>query len=196
MLVLKERVIDVPVMSLQTGTEIARTQSPIIDPRYLRIHAFYCSGPQLDNNPSILHIEDIREVSNLGFIVDSADNLMAPDDLVRLKEIIGFNFKLEDKPVIDDTGRKMGKVNNYTVDTASFQITQLNVAPSFWQSIGTAELLIHRQQIIEVTDTKIVVKSPSVKVEEPSRAKKKAVIDNPFRRPQPQADTSTTNQDR
>jgi sporulation protein YlmC with PRC-barrel domain len=194
MLVLKERIVGVPVMSLQTGTQVAHTQSPIIDPRYLNIYAFYCDGPQLDSSPAVLHVEDVREVSSLGFIVDSADVLMSPDDLVRLKEVIGFNFELVGKLVVDDTGRKLGRVKNYTVDTAGFGVTQLSVAPSFWQAMGVAEVLIHRQQIVEVTDARIVVRSPSVKAEEPAAVVPKRVIDNPFRHPSPQPDASVTNQ--
>lgn len=192
MLVLRERIIGVPVMSLQTGAEIARTESAIIDPRYLRIHAFYCNGPQLDTKPAVLHIEDIREVSSLGFIVDGADDLMPPDDLVRLKEIVDFKFKLEDKPVVDDTGRKIGKVSNYSVDSNTFHITQLSVTPNFWQSIGTTEVLIHRSQIVEITDSKIVVKSPSVKADDAVTSKPRPVIDNPFRRPHPQPQPDAT----
>jgi sporulation protein YlmC with PRC-barrel domain len=184
MLVLKDRVIDVPIMSLQTGDEIARTETPIIDPRQLVIVAFYCQGPRLDHSPSILHVEDIREVSSLGYIVDSAENLMPPDDLVRLKEILDLHFELIDKQVVEDTGRKVGKVIDYTVDTKSFHILQLKVAPGIWKALQTAEIIIGRRQIVEITDTTIVVKAPTVKVEDTQAVPlTDHVVDNPFRQP-------------
>ena len=195
MLTLKDRVINVPVMSLQTGAQIATTGEPIIDPRYLRIHAFYCEGPQLDNNPSILHVDDIREVSGLGFIVNSAEDLMSSEDLVRLQEIINYNFKLDNKLVVDDTGHKIGHVGNYTIDTTTFYIVQINVTPGFWKSLATTEIPIHRRQIIEITDTAIVVKSPTVKEEEaPAMLAPRPIVDNPFRHARPQADTATQNE--
>jgi sporulation protein YlmC with PRC-barrel domain len=181
MLVLKDRVIDVPVMSLQTGDEIARTETPIIDPRQLVIVAFYCQGPRLDHNPSILHVDDIREVSSLGYIVDSADNLMPPDDLVRLKEILDFHFELIDKQVVEDTGRKVGKVIDYTVDTKSCHILQLKVAPSIWRALQTAEVIIGRRQIVEINDSTIVVKAPTIKAKEKAVPHTDHVVDNPFR---------------
>lgn len=187
MLILKDRIIGVPIMSLQTGTEIARTGQPIIDPRQLMVVAFYCEGPLLTKRPSILHRDDIREMSDVGFIVNNQDELMSPQDLVRLKQVIGFNFTLDGKQVIEQDGRKIGKVVNYTLDSKSFYITQLHVGPSFWQSFGTAEVLIGRQQIIEVSDTKIIVASATVNSPAPAGR-----TSNPFRRRQPQPEISHT----
>lgn len=185
MLVLKERLIDVPIMSLQTGAQIATTERPIIDPRQLTIVAFYCQGPKLDVSPAILHVDDIREAGALGFIVDDADVIMSPNDLVRLQQVIGFNFSLDGKLVVDERGQKLGKVGNYTVDMRSFYITQLQVQPSLLQSWSTAQVLIGRNQIIEISDSKIIVKAATVKEEQP----KHAVPHNPFKQ-QPQAEAS------
>jgi len=190
MLVLKERIINLPIMSLQTSAEIARTEQPIIDPRQLKVVAFYCQGPQLDAHPAVLHVDDIREISNLGYIVDSAEVIMSPDGLVRLQQVIGFNFILEGKQVVEESGRKVGKVSNYTVNTRSFYITQLHVQPSLWQAWATAEILIGRTQIIEINDTKIIVKSATIRKEAPVQAKSR-IVENPFR-PQPQAEATRT----
>lgn len=187
MLVLKERLINVPIMSLQTGAEIARTNRPIIDPRQLTIVAFYCEGPKLDVDPAVLHIDDIREFGTLGFIVDSADTLMSPNDLVRLQQVIGFNFALEGKQVVEENGHKIGKVSNYTIDTRSFYITQLEVQQGFLQSLTTASALISRTQILEVTDKKIIVRSATVKDKVSAPTK---LVDNPFRPAHPQTEAS------
>jgi sporulation protein YlmC with PRC-barrel domain len=186
MLVLKERLINVPIMSLQTGVEIAQTQQPIIDPRQLTIVAFYCQGSKLETTPAVLHVDDIREAGSLGFIVDDADAIMSPRDLVRLQQIIGYNFRLEGKQVVDDQGQKIGKVSNYTVDMRSFYITQLQVQPGILQSWSTAQVLIGRNQIIEVNDSKIIVKSATVKPE----PAKRAIPHNPFHQSQPQPEAS------
>lgn len=183
MLVLKERLVNVPIMSLQTGAEIARTAQPIIDPRQLTVVAFYCQGHGVDINPAVLHIDDIRESGSLGFIVDSAEVIMSPADLVRLQQVIGFNFTLEGKSVVEENGRKIGKVSNFSTDLRSFFITQLQVQPSIWKSWGTAQVLIGRTQIIEINDQKIVVKSANIPVDAPAK-----VIENPFKARGPQTE--------
>ena len=192
MLILRDRLQDLPILSLQTGSEIARVGEPIIEPQHLAIIAFYCSGDRLDVSPAILHTIDIREFSNLGFIVDSADDLMSPDDLVRLQQILNLKFALIGKHVVDDTGKKVGKVTNYIVDPKSFFIKKICVKPGLLQAWDTTEIIIDRTQIIKITETEVVVKAPTVLKEEHAKAPSQ-VVHNPFRKVHPQPDTATTN---
>ena len=94
-------------MSLQTGQPLGRLAAPIIDPYTLRIVAFYVEGPRLDFSPAVLFTDDIREFGRLGAIVNSVDNIMSTDGLVRLNEIISCNrsFKLRDSTTPGKTER-------------------------------------------------------------------------------------------
>lgn len=186
MFVLSNRLINVPLMSLQTGGQVAETGEPIIDPRQLHIVAFYCEGPTLDSHPAILHTEDIRETSDIGIIIDDSDKLMAPDGLVRLQEIIDFAFQLIGLPVVTEHGHKLGTVGDYATDTASFLIHKIHVRRSLLQSFSSAELIVDRSQIIEVTNKHIIVKSAVVEAEEKATQAARivpAALANPFRGP-------------
>lgn len=180
MLLLKERLESIPVMSLQTGASIAQTGEFVIDPRQLKVVAFYCTGPRLDIVPAILNVSDIREMGSLGIIVDSADVLMSPKDLVRLKEVLDYRFTLDNKPVVTESGEKLGTVVNFTLDSTTLYIVKLHVRPRFWNAWTTAELLIDRMQIAQVTDGEVVVKD--AKNREEKVRLRHAVIENPFRR--------------
>src|SRR4051794_26876902 len=59
MLLPRDRLLNLPIMSLQTGTQIGLAVRHIVDPRRLNIVAFYCEGPLIDFNPAILHTSDI-----------------------------------------------------------------------------------------------------------------------------------------
>jgi sporulation protein YlmC with PRC-barrel domain len=169
-------------MSLQTGTQIGMAVRHIIDPRRLNIVAFYCEGPLVDFNPAILHTADIREFSSIGLIVDSADNIMPPDDLVRLKEILDYDFDLVGMQVVEEGGHKLGKVGGYTIDSDSFFVVKLQVRPTLLQSFGRAELLIDRTQISEINDKHIVVRRATVEDGQKARLSPLPQIDNPFRK--------------
>lgn len=149
-------------MSLQSGTQLGTIGEPIIDPRKLKVVAYYVLGPRI-SGVSVVHAADIREYGPLGFIVDSADDIMEVDeDLVRLQEVISFNFTLTNKPVIDDTKKKLGKVVDYTLESESFLVQKLHVSQSLVKNITSSNLLIHRTQIIEVTDSNILVRSATI----------------------------------
>lgn len=163
MLISIDNLIGIPVMSLQTGSQLAETAAAIVDPRQLSIAAFYVEGAGLEETPSILHPSDIRELSDIGIIVDSAEKLMSLDGLVRLQEIIEFDFELIGLKVIDEHKRKLGKVSSYSVDTVSYSIMQIYTEQSLIRSLSSMGKTIHREQIISVTNEVMVVQSPTVR---------------------------------
>ncbi len=185
MFVLSHRLTDVALMSLQTGTAVAQTTGAIIDPRRLHIVAFSCEGRTLDVKPAIIHTNDIREVSDIGFIIDNSDAIMDPKELVRLKEIIDFHFQLPGIRVVDNHGKKLGTVTDYATDTLSFLIHKLHVKRPLLTSLGTAELIVDRSQIIEVTNKQIVVRAATAEEKNSiPMVVSMQPFNNPFRKPQ------------
>ncbi len=191
MLILGSRLLHAPVMSLQTGTRLAHTQKPIIDPTNLRILAYEVDGPLLSEKPSFVRTADIREYGRLGMIIDSNDELIGLDDVIQIKNIYDLNFSLVGLNVIDDHRRKLGKVDDYTLDTGDFLIQQINVRRGFLKGFTDTGLLINRSQIIEINNTTIVVRSPSVKSVEPVMQTIREEFVNPFRTPKPTGPETT-----
>lgn len=184
MIVLGSKLIDTPVMGLQTGSELARTEYPIIDPATLRIHAYMLKGHLLTDNDTMLVMEDVREIGDIGMIVDSNDVFVAPDDVVKIKKIFDLKFTLVGQTVKDERKRKLGKVTDYTVDISSFTVQQLVVKRPLLQSFNDTELVIHRSQIIEISNDGIVVHSESKALEfRPNEVVGSYV--NPFRKSDP-----------
>lgn len=175
-------------MSLQTGKELARTHTAIINPYNLSIVAYKIEGPHLDENPSYLRIADVRELGSLGMIVDSSDEFVVPEDIITDKHIYELEFVLEGKRVIDDRKKKIGKVADYIIDVDSFVIQQLAVKRPLFKSFTNDELLVHRSQIVEVNDTTIVIKSGKVKTK--AKLKPSRHFVNPFRQTAPQPETT------
>lgn len=170
-----------PVMGLQTGAELARTKRPIINPANLGVIAYELEGPLLDNTPSLLRIADVRELSDLGFIVDSSDEFIQPDDVIKIQEVYNHHFNLIGMSVTDEKNSKLGKVTDFTIDTNGFIIQQLTVRRPLIRSLNDTELVIHRTQIIEINDASIVVHSQA-KVPEPKAHEVVGSYINPFRK--------------
>jgi uncharacterized protein YrrD len=192
MLITGERLLNAPVLGLQTGGELARTRKAVIDPVTLEILAYELEGPLLDTEPSLLRIADVREFSDIGLIVDSSDEFVSPDDIIKLGEVYQLHFSLVGMPVIDEKKRRLGKVNGYTVDTASFLVHQFSVRRPFLHSLNDTELLIHRTQITEINNDAIVVHSEA-DIPEPLMESVRTSYVNPFRKsPSPEQPTSAT----
>ena len=183
------RLNETPVMSLQTGTRLAQTGTPLINPANLKIIAFKLEGPLLTEHPSFLRTADIREIGAIGMIIDSSDELIGLEDVIKIKELYELNFSLIGMNVIDEHKHKLGKVDGYTVETSSFVIQQLNVKRGLLKGLNDTGLLVHRSQITEINDTTIVVKTTAKKISPDPvlRATRHDYI-NPFRNPMPQPD--------
>jgi len=190
MLLLGSRLIGTPVVSLQTGTPLAKTKLPIIDPANLKILAYEVEGPMLVDKPSYIRIADVRELSNIGMIIDSNDEFIKSDDVIAIKKILDLNFSLIGMFVIDDTRRKLGKVIEYTIDTDGFTIQTLSVKPGAIKSFTETELLIHRSQIIEINDDAIIVKAATKKLQPIEKTAQQLTYLNPFRSTNPQTESS------
>jgi uncharacterized protein YrrD len=193
MLIAGSRFLNAPVMGLQTGGELARTSREIIDPATLEIIAFELEGPLLTEHPSLLRIADVREFSDMGIIVDSSEEFVSLDDVIKLKDIYDLGFELIGKQVIDEKKEKLGKVIAYTIDTVGFMVQQLSIKRPLLKSFNDTELLVHRSQIVEVNDEAIIVKSDAATASEPT-ATPLPSYRNPFRSSSPQPNNSDLGQ--
>ncbi len=187
MLVNDARLLNCPVLSLHVSGMIAKTSEAIIDPHDLKIIGFYVVGPEVGDGEhgDILQVHDIREFSELGMVIDSIDELVNADDVIKLQKIINLNFTLIGKKVETKKKTKLGKVIGYTANPDNYMIQQLIVQRPLMKSFLDPELLISRSEVINIDDEKITVRDEEQKIRE--RALKEDFVPNfvnPFREPQ------------
>lgn len=183
MLLLGSRLNAQPIMSLQTGGELGRAVRAVIDPADLSIVAYSLKSPLAAGTPYI-RIEDIRELSDIGFIIDSIDEFVVHGDVIKLDEIIDLQFHLRGMAVRDEKRHKLGTIIDYTVDVGTFTVQQLTVRRPLLRSLNDTELLIHRSQIIEINNEAIVVHSQA-KAPEHTLVTAPGSYVNPFRKSKP-----------
>ena len=174
-----------PVLSLHTGSPIARVESLIVDPNDLKIVAFKVAGPLIRGEVGdILQASSVREFSNIGMIIDSIDELVVQEDVIKLDELMRLNFSLVGLKVETKKGTKLGRVIDYTVTTSDFMVLQLVVRRPTVKALIDPELVIARSQITEVDDYKVVVKDEEAKIKKDARTKDFVPnFVNPFREP-------------
>ncbi|MEO5691416.1 MAG: PRC-barrel domain-containing protein [Candidatus Saccharimonadales bacterium] len=182
MLLLSEHLQTIPIMSLQTGSELAKTSLPIIDPKDLSVIASYVEGPGIGTDPRVLFMSDIREAGELGYIVDDSNSIMTLEGLVRLQAIVDEHFDIIGMLVVDNTGEKIGKVEDFSFNPNDFMIYQLFVKTSILRGFLSDTRIIHRTQIIDVTPQKIIVETPNIR-DRVKSTKDAAALVNPFRAP-------------
>lgn len=191
MILLGSHLLKAPIVSIQTGAVIGQADRAVIDPGKLLVVAYEVKGPLTTKHPAYIRVADVRELSDMGIIIDSTDELVYAGDVIKLDEVEQYHFSLIGMHVIDEKRKKLGKIADYTIDMGSFYIQQLTVRRPLMQSLNDTELLIHRTQIIEINNDAIVVHSQA-KAPEPERSEVLGSYVNPFRKQAEDAPEITT----
>ena len=183
MLVMNSRIIGTPFLSIQAGGPIATIKSAIIDPNDLKILGFYLEGPLVNRAEArILDVRSIREYSQLGMVIDNIEELVAPDDIIKIQNVLELNFDLINLKVRTKKGTKLGHIIDYTLTSEDFIVQQIIVKRPLVKAFIDPELTISRKEIVEITDYEVIIKDEEKVLK--ARAEKEDFVPNfvnPFR---------------
>ena len=196
MLITSTRLIGTLVLSMQTGRPIGRVVDTIVNPDNLKVIAFRLAGSLIPHgDANILDVYSIRDYFRNCFVVDDIDELVAPTDVVKIAKVLELNFDLIGLKVETKKGSKLGKVIDYTVSLDNLTVQQIIVRRPALKSFIDPELIIHRKEIVKITDYKVIIKDEEKVIK--AKAEKENFVPNfvnPFRDSRPgfaPADTET-----
>ena len=181
MLIEGSKLLKYPILSLHTASRIAEVKGLVIDPNFLKVVAFEISAAS-SRQSLFLEASSVREFSKMGMIVDSDEEFVEKDDVIKLKETIDLGFSLDNMKVISKKKAMLGRIEDFIINTEDFQIMQLIVKRPIYKALIDPELVIGRSDIHEINDNEIIVKS-----EEGTIMKKSGTLDfvpnfvNPFK---------------
>ena len=181
MLIEGSKLLNYPILSLHTDSRIAEVKSLVVDPNFLKIVAFEISAVS-SKQRLFLDVTSVREFSKMGMIVDSDEEFIEQNDVIKLKETIELGFILENMKVVTKKKTMLGRVEDFMVTTDDFRVMQLIVKRPIYKALIDPELVIGRSEIHEINDNEIIVKS-----EESTIMKKSGTLDfvpnfvNPFK---------------
>lgn len=156
MLQLSSSLINKPVLSLRTGSQIATAIAPIFNPNNLKIEGFYCQDV-FDKRELILLYQDIRDIMPKGYVVNDHDVLVDAEDLVRLKDVIELNYELIGKHVETISKEKVGKVSDFATEMETMFVQKIYVSQSILKSFTGGSLSVDRNQINEITPSRVII---------------------------------------
>ena len=181
MLIEGSKLLKYPILSLHTASRIAEVKGLVIDPNFLKVVAFEISAVS-SKQRLFLEASSVREFSKMGMIVDSDEEFVEKDDVIKLKETIDLGFSLDNMKVVSKKKAMLGRIEDFIINTEDFQIMQLIVKRPIYKALIDPELVIGRSDIHEINDNEIIVKS-----EEGTIMKKSGALDfvpnfvNPFK---------------
>lgn len=187
MLVYGSRLKNMPIIGFQESEVLGWVNDFIIDPDSLKILGFKAYGRLIgQQNENILDVKSIREYSPLGIVIDSLEEMVAKDDVVKISKILDLRFALEGLKVETKKGSKLGKVIDFSCTTEDFVVQQIVVKRPAMKALLDPELIIPRKEVVEITDYKIIVKDEEKKIKEKAETTEFVPnFVNPFRSSKP-----------
>lgn len=151
-----------PIFSVHAGGKVGELSRYIINPDKLMVEGFYVSRGGIDTG-QILLVQDIREVTVQGYVIDHEEKFADPSELIRLKDVLKLEYDLMGLKVQTESGKRLGKVEDFIVNDDGWMIQKIHVRQPSWKSMLQSALVISRTQIIEVTDRRIIVSDGVIK---------------------------------
>jgi uncharacterized protein YrrD len=161
MLKLADTLTNLPIFSLRTGHEVGIALRPLLNPKNLKVEAWFASS-RFEGGLTLLPVSEVREFGTQGIAVNDREAITPAEDLVRLTPLIKLDFQLIGKKVFTENRELLGKVNDYATDVGSFFVQRLYVTPTLLKKLTGSQKTISRLQIVEITDKKIIVKDATV----------------------------------
>lgn len=150
------------VTDISTGRQIATVSSLVINPHDLSVAAFKCFV-RSSGQEAYLTAQDIRDFKFNLITVQNESALSPLEELMRIQEFVDINYEIIGKKVQTESGVRLGVVNDYVIDDKSLLVSKLYVRPPLSKMIQSSDKIIGREQIIEISDRKIIVKDSTIK---------------------------------
>ena len=157
MIKLSSALLNIPIISLQTGAQVGVALRPLINPNNLKIEGWF-SVSKFTAGTHFLPAGELRDIARQGIAVDEYTSITEFEELPRLEPVLRIDYQVIGKTVVTKSKKKLGKVDDYAADLDSMFIQKFYVSPGALKMFTKDQLTISRSQIIEITDKKIIVR--------------------------------------
>lgn len=162
MFIFSKQLRQLPVISLQTGQRVATTTEPIVSPSLMAVVALHCDSVEKADQP-VITVQDVRQLARDAVIINSADQISEAGDIIRLQQLLADGFKLIGLATVTESGQRLGKVEEFTVELGNWAVKKIHVKPPLWKSLVAGSLIIDRNQVVEASRKQLVVSDAWVK---------------------------------
>lgn len=105
-----------------------------------------------------------------GVMHASFDAVGVRDDFIRAQSAIDRHCELLRFRVIDENGKRIGRVSDYSFSVPLFRVERIHVTAPVWRRFGSTHLVIARSQIIDVDNIKKLIKIKSGPITQRTKA--------------------------
>jgi uncharacterized protein YrrD len=152
-----KKLIGLPVAAVNTQSKIGQISQILIDPQNGNLMGFLVSLGGLLSPKKVLSAVDIREFDPNGIVTESSDNLVPPEEIVRVNDIIKKKIFLIGMPAKTESGKSLGNVEDLLIDTDTSSVAKYYLKDLLGKSrvLGSDKVVKVDKQIIFTDDVNL-----------------------------------------
>lgn len=116
MMIEATKLINLPVAAEDSLSKIGLIRQIVVSPENGQILGFLVMTGFFGSLKA-LSIIDIRFWDANGLVTKTVENLVAPDEIVRMKNVLDQDINLMNMPAQTESGKSLGQVENFLIDT-------------------------------------------------------------------------------
>lgn len=155
------KIVGMPVLVDGSLRPITSVRDLVIDPDNGKVLAFVTD---LVRNLVIMEIDVVK--IGAAILIHDHNSVIEGQEVVKVDRIQQKGCRYIEAPVETESGEKLGKVYDLTVDLKQMKVKNLYVAKGFLGLVRYMSRIIPANQIVEVLEDKIVVKDSVVTVKD------------------------------
>jgi sporulation protein YlmC with PRC-barrel domain len=117
-----------------------------------------------DQEERYVALGDIKGFAQGLVIVEELNSLSGPDEIIRLGEVLKNEPRLIGASVVTESGQKLGRVEEATIDIGLAVLKKLYVSPRFLPAILGEAKIIDARQIVKIGQREIIVRDTKTKI--------------------------------
>lgn len=117
MIIEAKKLIGLPVAAMDVRAKVGVVSEVLIAPENGKLLGFLVKVPGFFAPQKALTVSDIKNWDPKGLVTDSFENIVDPDEIVRIKEVLDKKIILIGLKAKTQSGKNLGVVDNFLVDT-------------------------------------------------------------------------------
>lgn len=151
------------IITREERTILGSLQDVIINPENGDAIGIYFQIAGGKNKIMVANTSEIAGVGTNFIMIRSIDSASLPDEIIRIKEVLDKDIEIAGSKVIDEDGRHLGKVRDWSIDLKRMRLERLYVVSSSLIKMLAQDLIIMANDIVKIEKNRITVHGGSVK---------------------------------
>lgn len=133
-----------PILTLQEGLELGKVREIVVEPSTARIVALLLDKRTPSGEAQVVATANIRNIGPAVVTVEDRSSMVPISRIPRFQELVRAKTPVLGKPVITESGTRLGRVGELLVDPESFRIAAVELKKTFGkgQSIPAEQIRI------------------------------------------------------